>query len=38
MSAEKIVTPLLPHNILSIRMLHRENPYQRNFETIISLE
>ena len=27
-----------PNNILSIRMLHREDPYQRNFETTISLE
>ena len=33
MCAQKIVT--LPcNNILSIQMLHRENPYERNFETI----
>ena len=32
---EKFVT--LPcNNILSIEMLHRENPYERNFETIFS--
>ena len=37
MCAQKIVT--LPfNNILSIQMLHRENPYERNFETIFSLE
>ena len=37
MRAQKIVT--LPcNNILSIQMLHRENPYERNFETIFSLE
>ena len=33
MCAQKIVT--LPcNNILRIQMLHRENPYERNFETI----
>ena len=33
MCAHKILT--LPcNNILSIQMLHRENPYERNFETI----
>ena len=37
MCAQKIVT--LPfNNILSIQMLHLENPYERNFETIFSLE
>ena len=37
MCAQKIVT--LPcNNFLSIQMLHRENPYERNFETIFSLE
>ena len=37
MCAQKIVT--LPcNNILSVRMLRRENPYERNFEAIISLE
>ena len=37
MCAQKIVT--LPcNNISSIQMLHRENPYERNFETIFSLE
>ena len=34
MCAQKIVT--LPFEY--IRMLYRENPYQRNFKTIISLE
>ena len=33
----KIVT-VQCNNILSIRMLHRENPYERNFETIVSLD
>ena len=37
MCAQKIVT--LPCNdILSIQMLKHENPYERNFETIFSLE
>ena len=37
MWAQKIVT--LPcEKILRIRMLHREKPYERYFETIISLE
>ena len=37
MRAQKIVT--LPcEKILKIRMLHREKPYERYFETIISLE
>ena len=37
MCAQKIVT--LPfNNILGIQMLHLENPYERNFETIILLE
>ena len=37
MCAQKIVT--LPcDDIVSIGMLHRENAYERNFETIVSLE
>ena len=37
MCAQKIVT--LPYNnISSIQMLHPGNPYERNFETIFSLE
>ena len=35
MGAQKIVT-LSCKNILSIQMLHRENPYERNYETIFS--
>ena len=34
MCAQKILT-VKCNNILSIRMLHRENPYERNFETIV---
>ena len=34
MGSQKIVT-VQCNNILSIRMLHRENPYERNFETIV---
>ena len=37
MCAQKIVT-LSFNNILGIQMLHLENPYERNFETIILLE
>lgn len=33
----KIVT-VQCNNILSNRMLHRENPYERNFETIVLLD
>ena len=37
MCAQKIVT--LPcNNISSIQMLYPRNPYERNFETIFSLE
>ena len=37
MCAQKIVT--LPcNNILSVQMLHRKNPYERNYETIFSLD
>ena len=37
MCAQKIVT--LPcKNISSIQISHRENPYERNYETIFSLE
>ena len=37
MVAQKIVT-VQCNNILSIRMLHRDNPYERNFETIVILD
>ena len=37
MCAQKIVT-LPSNNISSIQMLHPGNPYERNFETIFSLE
>ena len=35
---QKCVPKKLEPSPLSIRMLYRENPYQRNFKTIISLE